>query len=80
LLAKGWGVPNAYVRDAAKTLRQYDGQWVTLTVTGNDYQVQPAERPASAGPGSPPATPPKAQAQLPRPDLTVQALKPLDAL
>lgn len=80
LLAKGWGVPNAYVRDAAKTLRQYDGQWVTLTVTGNDYQVQPAERPATAGPGSPPATPPKAQAQLPRPDLTVQALKPLDAL
>ncbi len=77
LLAKGWGVPNAYVRDAAKTLRQYDGQWVTLTVTGNDYQVQPAERPATTPSGTPP---PKAQALLPKPDLTVQALKPLDAL
>lgn len=77
LLAKGWGVPNAYVRDAATALRQYDGQWVTLTVTGNDYQVQPAERPATAGPGSQPRKP---QAVLPKPDLTVQAEKPLDAL
>lgn len=77
LLAKGWGVPNAYVRDAATALRQYDGQWVTLTVTGNDYQVQPTERPATAGPGS---QPPKPQAVLPKPDLTVQAEKPLDAL
>lgn len=75
LLAKGWGVPNAYVRDAAKTLRQYDGQWVRLTVTGNDYQVQPA-----AQPGTPPDAPPKAAVWLPKPDLTVQALKPLDAL
>ena len=28
LLAKGWGIPNAYVRDAQAALRQYDGQWV----------------------------------------------------
>lgn len=76
LLAKGWGIPNAYVRDATTALRQYDGQWVTLTVSGNDYRVQPADKPAT----QPPATPPKPRAQLPKPDLTVQTLKPLDAL
>ena len=75
LLAKGWGVPNAYVRDAATALRQYDGQWVTLTVTSNDYQVHPTAKPAA-----PPDAPPKTAVWLPKPDLTVQALKPLDAL
>ena len=65
------------IRDSATTaLRQYDGQWVTLTVSGNDYQVRPSDKPAT----QPPAAPPKPRAQLPKPDLTVQALKPLDAL
>ena len=28
LLAKGWGVPNAYIRNAHELFRQYDGFWV----------------------------------------------------
>ena len=28
LLAKGWGIPNAYVKNALTLLKQYDGWWV----------------------------------------------------
>ena len=48
LLAKGWGIPNAYVRDAQAALRQYDGQWVELNVNAQDYRVQPMARPTSS--------------------------------
>jgi hypothetical protein len=76
LLAKGWGIPNVYVRDAQKALRQYDGRWVALEVTNNDYRVTPL-----AGPPRTPATKPRPVAKnLPRPDLSVVALKPLAAL
>ncbi|MCF7752188.1 hypothetical protein KQ945_15610 [Bacillus subtilis subsp. subtilis] len=77
LLAKGWGIPNAYVRDAQTVLRAYDGRWVALEVSHNNYQVtlltRPARTPSSA------AVRPVA-GNLPRPDLTVVALKPLAAL
>jgi len=73
LLAKGWRIPNAYVRDAVAALREHDGKWVELTVAGNGYRVTPID---------PPAVPerPQAARSLPKPDLTVRALKPLDAL
>ncbi|MGB3436844.1 PEP/pyruvate-binding domain-containing protein [Achromobacter sp.] len=70
LLAKGWRIPNAYVRDAVTALREYDGQWVELTVTSNGYQVQRIAKPEVA-------SPPKAAPPLPKPDLTVKAIKPL---
>jgi hypothetical protein len=86
LLAKGWRIPNAYVRDAVSALRQYDGQWVELTVNSNGYQVQPIAKP-QAKPDTTPGTkpdgkpndPPKAAA-LPKPDLSVRALKPLTGM
>ncbi|CAN7629687.1 PEP/pyruvate-binding domain-containing protein [Variovorax paradoxus] len=40
LLAKGWGIPNAYVRDAAAVLREHAGQWVALKVAASGYQVR----------------------------------------
>jgi rifampicin phosphotransferase len=40
LLAKGWGIPNAYVRDAASVLREHAGQWVALKVAASGYQVR----------------------------------------
>lgn len=76
LLAKGWRIPNVYVRDAQATLRQYDRQWVELIVTNNDYQVRPIPRPAR----TPPSTSPPVARNLPRPDLSVTSLKPLSAL
>ena len=40
LLAKGWGMPNAYVRDAAAVLKEHAGQWVALKVAASGYQVR----------------------------------------
>lgn len=77
LLAKGWGIPNAYVRDAQNVLRAYDGRWVALEVTHNNYRVTPLARPARTP--APAAARPVAR-NLPRPDLSVVALKPLAAL
>ena len=77
LLAKGWGIPNVYLRDAQNALRAYDGRWVALEVTHNDYRVTPLTRPPRTP--SPTASRPAA-ANLPRPDLGVVALKPLAAL
>ncbi|WP_296251461.1 PEP/pyruvate-binding domain-containing protein [uncultured Stenotrophomonas sp.] len=76
LLAKGWRIPNVYVRDAQAALRVYDGQWIELEVTNNDYKVRPALRPANT---SSTATQ-TAVRNLPRPDVTITALKPLSAL
>ena len=77
LLTKGWGIPNVYVRDAQQTLRQYDGRWVSLQVTANDYRVTPLKRPARTPSSS---TPRPTVRNLPRPDLSVTALKPLVSL
>lgn len=40
LLVKGWGIPSAYVRDAASVLQAYEGQWVELTVRASGYEVR----------------------------------------
>ncbi|MGJ7529059.1 PEP/pyruvate-binding domain-containing protein [Variovorax sp. GB1P17] len=85
LLAKGWGIPNAYVRDAATVLKEHAGQWVALKVAASGYQVRrltPEEiaalppravRTASTG-----ATPGGAKAI--KPDLRETRLLPLAAL
>ncbi|WP_313619831.1 PEP/pyruvate-binding domain-containing protein [Achromobacter sp.] len=75
LLAKGWRIPNAYVRDAVAALREHDGQWVELTVNSNGYQVQRIAQPATASPA-----PKAAGAPLPKPDLSMRALKPLTGM
>lgn len=72
LLAKGWRIPNAYVRDAVAALREHDGHWVELTVTGTGYQLRRIAKPE--------APPPKAALPLPKPDLTVKAIKPLTGM
>lgn len=85
LLAKGWGIPNAYVRDAAAVLKEHAGQWVALKVAASGYQVRrltPEEiaalppravRTASTG-----ATPGGAKAI--KPDLRETRLLPLASL
>lgn len=76
LLAKSWRIPNVYVRGAQAALRVYDGQWIELEVTNNNYKVKPALRPAS----TPSRTAQATVRNLPRPDVSVTALKPLSAL
>ena len=43
LLAKGWGVPNAYIKNAKELLKQYDGWWVSLETRRDNYSIKKAD-------------------------------------
>jgi hypothetical protein len=43
LLAKGWGIPNAYIKNAKELLKQYDGWWVTFETTRENYTIKRAD-------------------------------------
>lgn len=43
LLAKGWGIPNAYIKNAHALLKQYDGWWVTFEAKRDGYVIQRAD-------------------------------------
>ena len=39
LLAKGWGIPNAYIKNASELFQEYDGRWVEFETKLTDYKV-----------------------------------------
>src|SRR6266567_2647495 len=43
LLAKGWGVPNVYIKNAPELLKQYDGWWVSFEARRDDYSIKRAD-------------------------------------
>jgi hypothetical protein len=43
LLVKGWGVPNAYIKNANEILKQYDGWWVSFEATPDKYTIKRAD-------------------------------------
>ncbi len=43
LLAKGWGVPNAYLKNAHELLKQYDGWWVSFETKRDGYSIKRAD-------------------------------------
>jgi len=43
LLAKGWGIPNAYIKNAQTLLKQYDGWWVTFETKRDNYSIKRAD-------------------------------------
>lgn len=43
LLAKGWGIPNAYIKNAQALLKQYDGWWVTFETKRDNYSIKRAD-------------------------------------
>jgi hypothetical protein len=43
LLAKGWGVPNAYIKNAQELLKQYDGWWVSFETLRDKYTIKRAD-------------------------------------
>lgn len=43
LLAKGWGIPNAYVKNATELLKQYDGWWVSFETRRDNYSIKKAD-------------------------------------
>ncbi|HEY0083285.1 MAG TPA: PEP/pyruvate-binding domain-containing protein [Pyrinomonadaceae bacterium] len=46
LLAKSWGVPNAYVKNAAELFKEYDGWWVTFETKSGKYEIKRADNSA----------------------------------
>jgi rifampicin phosphotransferase len=44
LLAKGWDVPNAYIKNANELFRKYDGQWFKLETKLTDYKIEPCTK------------------------------------
>ncbi|HEX8174743.1 MAG TPA: PEP/pyruvate-binding domain-containing protein [Pyrinomonadaceae bacterium] len=43
LLAKSWGIPNAYIKDADKILKQYDTWWVSFETRRDNYIIKRAD-------------------------------------
>src|ERR1043166_6866246 len=43
LLAKGWGIPNAYIKNAQTLLKQYDGWWVEFEAKHDGYTIKRAD-------------------------------------
>lgn len=43
LLAKGWGIPNAYIKNAQELLKAYDGYWVQLETKHDTYAIKRAD-------------------------------------
>ncbi len=43
LLAKSWGVPNAYVKNAHELLKEYDGWWVSYETQPGGYTIKRAD-------------------------------------
>jgi len=43
LLAKGWGIPNAYIKNAQELFKQYDGWWVAFDAKRENYSIKKAD-------------------------------------
>ncbi len=44
LLAKGWGIPNAYIKNADQLLREFDGRWIEFETTLTEPRIKLAGR------------------------------------
>ena len=42
LLAKGWGVPNVYIKNAQELFKQYNGWWVEFDARRDTYSIKQA--------------------------------------
>ena len=43
LLAKGQGIPNAYIKNAQELLKDYDGRWVLFETRRDNYSIKRAD-------------------------------------
>jgi hypothetical protein len=44
LLAKGWNIPNAYIKNANELLRKFDGNWYEFETTLTNYKFSPCTK------------------------------------
>ena len=42
ILAKGWDIPNVYIKDADKLFKEWDERWITLDASLTNYKYRPA--------------------------------------
>lgn len=42
ILAKGWNIPNVYIKDADKLFKELDTRWITFEATLTNYKYKPA--------------------------------------
>jgi len=79
ILAKGWNIPNVYIKDADKLFRQYDIRWVELDASLTDYKIARAALPKMDNFCA--ENPNKCMAPRTAPaDLKVKTLTPLGAM
>src|SRR6266571_1433512 len=43
LLAKGWGIPNVYIKNAQELFKQYNSWWVEFDARRDNYSIKPAD-------------------------------------
>ncbi|MBC7933651.1 MAG: PEP/pyruvate-binding domain-containing protein [Rubrivivax sp.] len=46
LLVKGWGVPNAFIKNAGELMKEYDGRWVSFETMQDKYVIKQADNKA----------------------------------
>src|SRR5262249_35692083 len=44
LLAKGWGIPNVYIKNAQELFKQYNGWWVEFDARHDNYSIKRADK------------------------------------
>jgi hypothetical protein len=44
ILAKGWNIPNIYIKDADRLFREFDTRWFKLEANLTDYTLEPVTR------------------------------------
>ena len=75
LLARSWGVPNAFIRDADTRFAALDGEMVTYETTPGGFEIKPADAVALAAHAR--ARTARRAKMEPRADLSVRVLAPL---
>ena len=74
ILAKGWNVPNIYIKDADTLFREFDTYWVNLEADLTDYKIK---RLVDYEPGKAPQVPKPPDIQVPPVDLDGKKLAAL---
>ena len=44
ILSKGWGIPNAYIKDADKLFKEFDGRWIKFETKSTNYTTKFADK------------------------------------
>jgi len=71
ILAKGWGIPNAYIKDADRLFADYHSWWAEFEVTLNGYKLK---RLVDMDPKMRPEIPPEEEERVPPVNLSIKKL------